>query len=297
MKTKRLLNIVFKILVVIAILLQIPFSNFNNVYAANVSNVDDFPKDGSVVYNGKISYGGNIVGDFTVYGKQAFCMAHPLATPGTGVKLTSEIYKDTNIKKVLYYGWQGVEQWSGFESRAHGIVVTSLALSYYYYGDNSSPKTIAKFIDYIEGKSFSNYSVNFSKEKVYAYKEGDIQRTETVTLKSDMDVFGITVTIPSGVTYVDETHGTRQTGGSVTIKGKTKFHLEAPLNVKLEQWTTGAKTSYYDYVPIMSTTKTGNFQPLGSWEWVKDPAETTSLTVDWLQLGSIEITKNDIYGN
>ena len=47
----------------------------------------------------------------------------------------------------------------------------------------------------------------------------------------------------------------------------------------------------------MSTTKTGNFQPLGSWEWVKDPAETTSLTVDWLQLGSIEITKNDIYGN
>ena len=297
MKTKRLLNIVFKILVVIAILLQIPFSNFNNVYAANVSNVDDFPKDGSVVYNGKISYGGNIVGDFTVYGKQAFCMAHPLATPGTGVKLTLEIYKDTNIKKVLYYGWQGVEQWSGFESRAHGIVVTSLALSYYYYGDNSSPKTIAKFIDYIEGKSFSNYSVNFSKEKVYAYKEGDIQRTETVTLKSDMDVFGITVTIPSGVTYVDETHGTRQTGGSVTIKGKTKFHLEAPLNVKLEQWTTGAKTSYYDYVPIMSTTKTGNFQPLGSWEWVKDPAETTSLTVDWLQLGSIEITKNDIYGN
>ena len=172
MKTKRLLNIVFKILVVIAILLQIPFSNFNNVYAANVSNVDDFPKDGSVVYNGKISYGGNIVGDFTVYGKQAFCMAHPKPTPPTGTKLTSEIYRDVNVQKVLYYGWNGPEQWSGFESRAHGIVVTSLALSYYYYGDNSSPKTIAKSIDYIEGKSFSNYSVNFSKEKVYAYKEG-----------------------------------------------------------------------------------------------------------------------------
>ena len=42
MKTKRLLNIVFKILVVIAILLQIPFSNFNNVYAANVSNVEEY---------------------------------------------------------------------------------------------------------------------------------------------------------------------------------------------------------------------------------------------------------------
>ena len=297
MKTKRLLNIVFKILVVIAILLQIPFSNFNNVYAANVSNVDDFPKDGSVVYNGKISYGGNIVGDFTVYGKQAFCMAHPKPTPPTGTKLTSEIYRDVNVQKVLYYGWNGPEQWSGFESRAHGIVVTSLALSYYYYGDNSSPKTIEKFIDYVEKHNTPSYTLGFSKEKVTAYKDGNVQKTENITLISDRDTFGITVTLPNNVTYVDVTHGIRQTGGSVTIKGKTTFYLEASLNVKIDTWYTGEKVKGYYYSPILSTVQVGNYQPLGSWEWVKDPAETTSLTVDWLQLGSIEITKNDIYGN
>ncbi|WP_270601886.1 prealbumin-like fold domain-containing protein, partial [Coprobacillus cateniformis] len=290
------LNIVFKILVVIAILLQIPFSNFNNVYAANVSNVDDFPKDGSVVYNGKISYGGNIVGDFTVYGKQAFCMAHPLATPGTGVKLTSEIYKDTNIKKVLYYGWQGVEQWSGFESRAHGIVVTSLALSYYYYGDNSSPKTIKNFMEYIKNKSVPNFSVTFSKSKVSAYRDGNVQRTETVTLNSGSDLFGIDITIPKNVTYVDETHGTRQTGGSVTIKGKTKFHFEAPLNEKLDSWNINDKISSFAFQPIIAIAGS-SYQTTGSWDYVEDPSKTTSLTVDWLQLGSIEITKNDIYGN
>ena len=82
MKTKRLLNIVFKILVVIAILLQIPFSNFNNVYAANVSNVDDFPKDGSVVYNGKISYGGNIVGE-----KKCYIMAGRVLNNGVVLKV------------------------------------------------------------------------------------------------------------------------------------------------------------------------------------------------------------------
>ena len=297
MKTKRLLNIVFKILVVIAILLQIPFSNCNNVYAANVSNVDDFPKDGSVVYNGKISYGGNIVGDFTVYGKQAFCMAHPKPTPPTGTKLTSEIYRDVNVQKVLYYGWNGPEQWSGFESRSHGIVVTSLALSYYYYGDNSSPKTIEKFIDYVEKHNTPSYTLGFSKEKVTAYKDGNVQKTENITLISDRDTFGITVTLPNNVTYVDVTHGIRQTGGSVTIKGKTTFYLEASLNVKIDTWYTGEKVKGYYYSPILSTVQVGNYQPLGSWEWVKDPAETTSLTVDWLQLGSIEITKNDIYGN
>ena len=297
MKTKRLLNIVFKILVVFAILLQVPVLNCNNVYADDISSINDFPKDDSVKYNGKISYAGNIVGDFTVNGIQAFCMAHPKPTPPTGTKLTSEIYRDVNVQKVLYYGWNGPEQWSGFESRSHGIVVTSLALSYYYYGDNSSPKTIEKFIDYVEKHNTPSYTLGFSKEKVTAYKDGNVQKTENITLISDRDTFGITVTLPNNVTYVDVTHGIRQTGGSVTIKGKTTFYLEASLNVKIDTWYTGEKVKGYYYSPILSTVQVGNYQPLGRIEKTYDPSKTTSLTVDWLQLGSIEITKNDIYGN
>ena len=296
MKVKKYLIKILKVTLIICMLFQICIYNVNNVLADDISNTSDFPKDDVVKYNGKINYNGNIVGDFTVGGKQAFCMEHPTATPGTGTKLTSNIYYNNDVRKVLYYGWQGAEQWSGFESRAHGIVVTSLALSYYYYGDNSSPNTIKNFMNYIKNKSVPDFSVEFSKQKVSAYKDVNIQKTESIILNSESDFFGISVTIPNSVTYVDETHGTRQTGGSVTIKGKTKFHLEAPLNVKLESWTTGSKVGSFQFQPIASIPN-GDYQPVGRWEWVKDPEKTTSLTVDWLQLGSIEITKNDIYGN
>ncbi|MFR1296275.1 MAG: hypothetical protein ACLSBH_13060 [Coprobacillus cateniformis] len=32
-------------------------------------------------------------------GKQAFCMEHPTATPGTGTKLTSNIYYNNDVRK------------------------------------------------------------------------------------------------------------------------------------------------------------------------------------------------------
>ena len=140
-KIKMYIKIVLSFLMVFTLL----SSSSNHVYAKNSQNKDNFPLKGVVKYNGKISYGGNIVGDFTVNGKQVFCMEHPVTTPPTGTELTIDIYENDNIRKVLYYGWGGYEQWSGFKSREHGIVVTSLMLSYYYYGDNSSPNTINEF--------------------------------------------------------------------------------------------------------------------------------------------------------
>jgi len=296
MKIKRYIKNILQVTLITCILFQICTYNIINVFANDISDIEDFPRKRSVVYNGKISYGDNIVGDFTIDGRQAFCMEHPTPTPPTGTKIDEKIYDNSNIRKVLYYGWQGAEQWNGFKSRAHGIVVTSLALSYYYYGDNSSPKTIEEFMNYIKNKTVPNFSVTFSKSKVSAYKEGNIQRTETITLNSGSNLFGIDISLLDNMTYVDETHGKRQTGGSVTIKGQTMFHFEAPLNVKLSEWESGNKTSSFAFQPIASIPSAG-YQPLGSREWVRDPSKTTSLTVDWLQLGSIEITKNDIYGN
>lgn len=296
MRTRKINNKILKFVIIFAMIFQTIMSNWSNVYANNSSNISGYPKKDSVKYNGKVTYGNNIVGDFMVNNKQAFCMQHPASTPGTGTILTSDIYHNNDVRTVLYYGWDGPEQWSGFKSREHGIVVTSLALSYFYYGDNSSPKTIKEFMDFISGKTISNYSVTFSKEKLLAYRDGGIQRTESITLISDMDVFGVTVSLQDNVTFVDESHGRTQTGGTVTIKGKTKFHLEAPLDIKLEQWTTGTKVSRYDYLPIVSIPN-GNYQILGNGNFVYDPSKTTSLTVDWLQLASLELTKTDVYGN
>lgn len=296
MRTRKINNKILKFLIIFAMIFQTIMSNWSNVYANNSSNIGGYPRKDSVKYNGKVTYGNNIVGDFMVNNKQAFCMQHPASTPGTGTILTSDIYHNNDVRTVLYYGWDGPEQWSGFKSREHGIVVTSLALSYFYYGDNSSPKTIKEFMDFISGKTISNYSVTFSKEKLLAYRDGGIQRTESITLISDMDVFGVTVSLQDNVTFIDESHGRTQTGGTVTIKGKTKFHLEAPLDIKLEQWTTGTKVSRYDYLPIVSIPN-GNYQILGNGNFVYDPSKTTSLTVDWLQLASLELTKTDVYGN
>ncbi len=294
---RKIISKVLKLALICFMILGIMNKKIVSSGAQTATNSNTFPREDSTIYNGKISYDGNIVGDFTVNGHQAFCMAHPIATPGTGVKLTSQIYNNSNVQKVLYYGWGGPEQWSGFKNRSHGIVVTSLALSYYYYGDNSSPSTIKSFIDFVSSKTMPDFQVQFSKAKVQAYKSGSIQKTESITLKSGSDTFGVTVSLQNNVTYVDETHNTRQTGGSVTIKGKTTFHLEAPLNVNLGQWTTGAKAMSYDYSPIMATAKTGTYQPLGYYEFTYDPSKTTSLTVDWLSLGDLKIAKQDNKGN
>ena len=131
--------------------------NISNVLADNIQDVGNYPKKQVIKYNGKITYGNNIVGDFTVDGEQAFCMEHPKLTPSTGTSITSQRYSNENVQKVLYYGWGGPEQWGGLKDREHGIVVTSLALSYYYYGDNSSPNTIKSFIDFISNKDLPDF--------------------------------------------------------------------------------------------------------------------------------------------
>lgn len=236
-----------------------------------------------------------LVGDFSVNGRQAFCLQHSKKTPTNGTGLTTNIYYDENVRKALYYGWGGAEQWTGFQSREHGIVVTSLALSHFYSGDHI--RTIAQdFIDFLNTKSVPNYKVRFSKSNVSAYKEGDIQRTETIELISGMTSGSVNVDLQNEVTFVNEIDGYRQTGGNVTIYGQTRFHLEAPTTVALGRWTTGNKSQGFAYQPIVGTTGNSTIQDIGYLDMVYDPSETTSLTVDWLQLGSFRLHKIDNKG-
>lgn len=288
---KKILNVIMVLFVIVSTAL----THVSQIHAESSQPASTYPKNESIVYNGKTTYGNTIVGNFSVGGQQAFCLQHPKTTPATGTKVTSKIYENTDIQKVLYYGWKGPKQWSGFKSESHGIVVTSLALSYYYYGDNSSPKTIADFMDYIKNLTVPDFSVRFSDEHVQAYREGQIQRTKTMTLQSESSLFGVTLSLPDQMTYVDETHNQRQKGGNVTIKGQTKFHLEAPLNEKLDVFFSGEKTSSYDFLPIVSTASSSSLQNVGRGEYITQPHQTTSMSVEWLQLASLEITKTDVY--
>lgn len=266
-----------------------------NVWAVSTVESSNYPKKEKVTYHGKTTYGGTTVGNFSIGDAQAFCLEHSKTTPPTGTSVTSQISHDQNIQKVLYYGWKGPQQWSGFQNESHGIVVTSLALSYYYAQESSMPSKIKSFVNYISKKSVPNYSLKFSDSQVKAYKEGNIQRTKTITLESDSSKFGIQISLPQQVTYVDETHQKKQTGGKVTINGQTKFHFEASLNENLQPYHTGSLNGSYSYQAIVAKTTSSSLQDIGYGVYLKGNDQPISLSVEWLQSAKLVIQKTDIH--
>lgn len=92
-KNKKILNFICAIIVLLTTLLPDLGIITSEVYASSAT----------IQYNGKATYNGNTVGDFTVNGEQAFCMEHVKSTPGTGTAVTSNVYEDENIAKCLYY--------------------------------------------------------------------------------------------------------------------------------------------------------------------------------------------------
>ena len=101
-------------------------SSVVTAYAASVS----------VTYYGSVfSYtesGGkpaeNMHGRFTAAdGKPAFCAEHGIPSPmgdiyGNSTVLTKQAYDNAQIRKILYYGYRGVEPWSGFSSSVYNNV-------------------------------------------------------------------------------------------------------------------------------------------------------------------------------
>jgi len=290
-KVKGILNKSWKILLIFSMVMSMIALKGNNS-VRDVIAYSGYPKSVSIKYHGKLTYSGSTVGDFTVNGKQAFCMAHELPTPSNDTKMTAEIYDNATIKKVLYYGWSGPKQWSGFKSKAQGVVVTSLILSHYYDGDQLR-SICTDFNNYIKSKKVPDYYVKFSTSSVNAYMSGTIQRTPSVTLNSGMTDNSVSVTLQNDVTYVDETHNKRQKGGTVKIYGKTKFHLEAPLTKNLGTWSTGNKSQGAAFAPVLSQTKIGKVQPIGYPDWAVDPMDITSLKVKWVDLGNLKLGKQE----
>ena len=72
---------------------------------------------------------------FNINGKMAFCMDHSKTPPGSGVVITGVREEtDSVIRKILYYGFQGPGQVSGWD--ANGLrAATSMAMSEYRHGD------------------------------------------------------------------------------------------------------------------------------------------------------------------
>lgn len=255
----------------------------------------------TIEYHGQISYGqyGTIVGDFTVNGKQAFCLQHPKATPGTGTPNNGlEPYDNNNIKRILYYGWDGPGNIFGTD-RARGIVVTSLVLSKYYNGDTSETTTLPGFVELdnlaqngkvpdnsiqINNVADAKLTVNFTDNK---------QISTTATLNADSENY-IDVSIPTGITYVCETTGATATNRTVRIYGNQKFHLEADAKYT-NNYSSGQKNgNVKSFQPLVIRPQESGYQDIGTWRWYDDPTKTVSFSANFFaRTGNFELIKKD----
>lgn len=253
-----------------------------------------------LVYSGKADYHGYKVGIFTVDGETAFCMQHNKFNPESGENFTEDIYENEDIRRVLYYGMEGAKPWSGFENEVHARVLTSLALSYYYYGLPTMEEgdyifqegKLRAFLNYCESKSIPNTGLKLSRTNTEAYLTEDKkkQRTEEMKLTADKEN-SITFTVQNGVTVHNVTKGSTHTG-KVTIHGGETFYLSAPLTLT-DSWKSGKLQGSMKKFQTVMTIPEGNYQRLGRGRWWTDKTDMVEFAVEWLKQGKIIVEKTD----
>lgn len=120
-------------------------SSNNEVHVRRARSVDYFSANSvssgmTVTNEGNLNYyeNGMLMGrtdKFNIGGKMAFCMDHSKTPPGSGVVITGVREEtDSVIRKILYYGFQGPGQVSGWD--ANGLrAATSMAISQHRHGD------------------------------------------------------------------------------------------------------------------------------------------------------------------
>ena len=79
----------------------------------------------------------------------------------------------------------------------------------------------------------------------------------------------------------------------MTLKVGDKFHFEAEANAVSGTWSSGNVGKTFMYQPILFKTGVTGEQTLGQMRLVEDPSAQTSLSVKWLDFGSLELHKID----
>ena len=248
----------------------------------------------SIVQNGSISWNGHKVGDFTLDGRQAFCVDHEKGQPPSGTWYNDDVYDDTNIRKTLYYGWAGEEQWSGFNgNRAKGVVSTTMLLNYYMNGGNLS-SDFTEFKNFIESQPVPTWKTNFSRRDLDTHIEGNIQRTDTISV--DGSNMPLRFWIDNDITLVNDNTGARYSNCDVELCGGDRVHFEAPLTLN-KNYCKGDIQCRWEYPAILSITSNSSYQRIARLG-AKDPTDETSITVNFkAAVGNLKIIKKDSQSN
>ena len=251
-------------------------------------------------YYGQSKGLGSECGNYTIDGRRGWCIEHKKDSPPSGF-VNGEIYHGTdttsaNIRKIMYYGWEGFEPWSGLNtlSDAEKNSLMSMSLSCAYSGTKIRNATIKNFYNYaVSQPDPQNKNIlRFSKQVVNTWydQNAKVQKSESSTLNGPN---GAHVTInpqTSKVRVVNETRGT--SGQIVDVYGGDTVHYEADADYTGNSYSGWLKGGF-SFAPLIVHNGNSKQQHIGTWI-TTDPLESTCLNADFKAVvGSLKLRKTD----
>ena len=268
------------------------------IASQGISTVEAF--SAHVDYDGKSKAYGSTCGKFRINGRQAWCLEHAKKTPGSQ-NMNAEIYTSTearyaNIRKIMYYGWFGYEEWSGLHGKSDNEknVIMSKALSHAYSGSSISKGIMTDFYNYATSKPDPLHQNNlvFSRHVVNTWydQNAKIQKSESSRLNGP-NGYHITInTQTNRVKVVNETKG--WAGQVVDVYGGDTVHYEADAGYTGHAYS-GYLQGGFTFAPLIAWNGDSRKQHVGTWLTV-DPGVNTFLNADFrAQLGSLKLRKTD----
>lgn len=253
--------------------------------------------------DGKSTAYGSTCGKFRIDGRQAWCLEHAKKTPGSQ-SMTAEIYHSTearyaNIRKIMYYGWFGYEEWGGLHGKSDNEknVIMSKALSHAYSGSSISKGIMTDFYNYATSKPdpLNQNVLVFSKMVVNTWydKNAKVQKSESSRLNGPSG-YHITInTQTNRVKVVNETRG--WSGQVVDVYGGDTVHYEADAGYTGHVYS-GYLKGGFTFAPLIAWNGDSKKQHVGTWI-TEDPLVNTFLNADFrAQLGSLKLRKTDTGG-
>ena len=268
------------------------------IASQGISTVEAF--SAHVDYDGKSTAYGSTCGKFRINGRQAWCLEHAKKTPGSQ-DMNAEIYTSTdaryaNIRKIMYYGWFGYEEWSGLHGKSDNEknVIMSKALSHAYSGSSISKGIMTDFYNYATSKPDPLHQNNlvFSKYVVNTWydQNAKIQKSESSRLNGP-NGYHITInTQTNRVKVVNETKG--WAGQVVDVYGGDTVHYEADAGYTGHAYS-GYLKGGFTFAPLIVWNNNASQQHISTWV-ITDPDEPTCLNADFKAVvGSLKLRKTD----
>lgn len=254
-------------------------------------------------YYGQTTAWGTKCGNYSIDGRRAWCIEHQKKSPPAGV-LNGDVYKSTegkfaNMRKIMYYGWQGYEQWNGMNnlSDIEKNTMMSIALSHAYSGSKIRQQIIKDFYNFAisQPDPLNKNVLKFSKQIVNVWydKDAKVQKSESSTLNGPSNYHVTINPQTSKVRVVNETRGT--SGQIVDVYGGDTVHYEADADYTGNSYSGWLKGGF-QFAPLIVWNNNASQQHISTWV-ITDPDEPTCLNADFKAVvGSLKLRKTDTGG-